>query len=137
MRHQVVSPSREEAETLNLAIRHARLCGLVLPAGVVEIYWLAPDEPLTAQGYPCGAVTYHLETPIRVYIKRGRGDGLFRLCLHELAHCWDAWHLRNDSLSVLESEQRAEAFVAFALAPLEALSRGERPTFPLPHWGHP
>lgn len=140
-RPQLVEPSTEELDTLHSAIRHAQRCGVRFSPKVVEIYWVAP--PLTARGAPVLGATDDLEHPIRVYLKRGLPLGvLFRVALHELSHCWDAvcWRESNHvwdlpGLSHDEGERRAERFVAFAMAPLDALSRGEVPQFPLPQWG--
>ena len=139
-RPQPVEPSTEELGILHSAIRHAQLCGVRFSPKVVEIYWVA--QPLTARGYPVQGVTYALERPLHVYLTRGLpSDVLFRVCLHELSHCWDAVCLRELShrwdlpgLAYDEGERRAERFVAFAMAPLDALSRGEVPQFPLPQW---
>lgn len=136
-----VAPSEEERRTLDAAIAHARRCGLIFQPGQVEIRWA---DVLTRGGQPCLGLTCSGAPAVHVYLKRGLpADTLFRMCLHELAHAWDEvcdrerrahdWGLSG--LSHDEGEARADRFVVFAMAPLEALTRGEVPTFPLPQWG--
>lgn len=129
--HAPARPSEDEDRILASAIRHARLVGLTFPPKVVEIFWT--DDELTACGRQCDGMTYPFERPIRIYIRCGLpADRLFRICLHELLHAWDS--LRWGMANAAQDEARAEIFVEFAMAPLEALGRGERPEFPLAQW---